>query len=337
MTPAQLRRLREDAADRPALAALLELTLVYEATPTQLAALRRADVRSSALVFSPTTPGTTGRVAVRLVPSMGARLASLLAVEPGDVPDLEAPVFKGSPMEIRALLAERFAAVGAPPPRPAGADNVLYIDESEFGVLRVVRDSLGLWALTDVLPQGVVYTNGEPPAHVHLWSYLDALVPERPELLLLGGGAFVGAAYLEERLAPERLDVVEIDPRCLRVAEMYFGYRPGLTTEVHRGDAKAFVREAARAGLTWDAVLQDVADADGTLDWLAEPEHVAAVAAVAPVVLANLIAGLDAPLFDDVERTLRGAGYTEVRRVPLRTWVDRETPQNVLVIATRPA
>ena len=41
------------------------------------------------------------------------------------------------------------------------------------------------------------YASGEPAAHVFLWSYLDALVPQNPRILLLGGGIFVGAAFLE--------------------------------------------------------------------------------------------------------------------------------------------
>jgi hypothetical protein len=328
MTPDQLRDLRLSCADRPAHAALVELTLLYEATAGQIAALTVGDVRPTAVNFVSSRPGVSGKTAVRLVPDVAARLAPLTADQPPT-----ASLFDASVAEIDAALADLFEHVGATPPRPSGAESVLYMDASEFGVLRVVRDELGLWAMTDVLPQGVVYASGEPPAHVFLWTYLDALVPQNPRILLLGGGVFVGAQFLEERLEPDRLDVVEIDPRCPRVAEMYFGYRPGPTTEIHRTDAKRFVREV---DLTWDAVIQDVADASGTLDWLTEPEHAAAVAARAPVLLANLITSLDSPLLEEVGRTLTAAGFTEVRRVPLRTWVDRDRAQNILVIATRP-
>ncbi len=329
MTPENLRTLRAACADSPTRAAVLELAVLYEATPAQIAAMRVRDVRETSLVFAPSRPGTTSKSAVRLIPSVAAHLRPLTE---GSEPD--APLVDASVLEIEDFLADLCASVDTAPLRPAGAECVRSIDESPLGRLRVVQDALGTWALSDVLPQGVVYASGEPPAHVFLWTHLDARLPPAPRLLLLGGGAFVGAAFLEERYAPARLDVVELDPRCLPLARSFFGWVPGPSTCVHTADARAFVDEV---DATWDAVLQDVADAEGTVDWLAEPAWAAALFERAPVVAANLITALDGPLLGQVEAALRAAGATEIAIVPLRTRADVSLRQNVFVVARRGA
>jgi hypothetical protein len=329
MTPENLRTLRAACADSPTRAAVLELAVLYEATPAQIGALRVRDVRETSLVFAPSRPGSSSKTAVRLIPSVAAHLRRLVEGREPDEPLVEASV-----LEIEDFLADQCASVETATLRPSGAECVRSIDESPLGRLRVVQDELGTWALSDVLPQGVVYASGEPPAHVFLWTHLDAWLPREPRLLLLGGGAFVGAALLEERYAPARLDVVELDPRCLPLARSFFGWTPGPTTSVHTADARTFVDEV---DATWDAVLQDLADADGTLDWLAEPAWAAALFDRAPIVAANLITALGGPLIGQVEAALRAAGADAVDIVPLRTRADAALRQNVFVRARRAA
>jgi hypothetical protein len=103
---------------------------------------------------------------------------------------------------------------------------------------------------------------------------------------------------------------------------------------VHTADARTFVDEV---DATWDAVLQDLADADGTLDWLAEPAWAAALFDRAPIVAANLITALGGPLIGQVEAALRAAGADAVDIVPLRTRADAALRQNVFVRARRAA
>lgn len=325
MTPSEHAALRHAVREDPVTTALLDLLVYYEATFEQIAGLRVGDLREDTLIFLASRPGATGRFAVRLCPTVEGPLRAL-----AEGRDAAEPLFRAPAGALRMHVADLFEGAGLDTQRPGGAECIAYLHESEHGLLRVVRDAQGLFAFNGVLLQSALLANGDPPPYVLLWTHLDAVVPANPRLLLLGGGAYVGAAWLEERFAPSRLDVVELDPRCLAVARGFFGYAPGPAVELWVGDARDYVMEA---GETFDAILQDLADASGTLDWLTDSDYVRACAAKAPVLAANLILALEDPVRGRIRETLLAAGYGEPTWVPLRRREERETPQNVLMIA----
>lgn len=87
--------------------------------------------------------------------------------------------------------------------------------------------------------------------------YLDP-APRRVLVLGLGGGTLPTA--LANLPSTTQIDVVEIDPAVTRVAEKYFGFRPGGKVRVIEEDGRVFVKRALRAGRQYDLVMLDAFD-----------------------------------------------------------------------------
>jgi hypothetical protein len=68
-----------------------------------------------------------------------------------------------------------------------------------------------------------------------------ALVPEPKRGLILGHGGGSLAKWLAHRWPELDLDVVEVDPAVVRMAEEYFFYQPPLQHHVHVRDARVFL------------------------------------------------------------------------------------------------
>lgn len=93
--------------------------------------------------------------------------------------------------------------------------------------------------------------------------------PARVLVVGLGGGTLPTAI---SALAPDsRIDVVEIDPAVLRMAERYFGFEPGPRLSVSVQDARVFGKRAALEGRHYDLILLDAFTADYI------PEHLMTV------------------------------------------------------------
>ena len=84
--------------------------------------------------------------------------------------------------------------------------------------------------------------------------------PRRILVVGLGGGTLPTA--LEEIYPETTVDGVEIDPAVVSVAERYFGFVATDRLRVHVGDARAFVKRAARNGDTYDLVMLDAFNSD---------------------------------------------------------------------------
>jgi spermidine synthase len=87
--------------------------------------------------------------------------------------------------------------------------------------------------------------------------YLDP-EPQRVLVLGLGGGTLPTA--LAGWPSVREVDVVEIDAAVNRVAQKYFGLKPGPRLHVHEEDGRVFVKRAAREGRHYDLVLLDAFD-----------------------------------------------------------------------------
>ncbi len=152
----------------------------------------------------------------------------------------------------------------------------LYVGKGMFGDIIVYDDAQGLRTLEFERGAGrqTVMRLGDP-AHLELEYARIALIalafaripPERILVVGLGGGTlpmFFRLAYPQARI-----DVAEIDPAVVQVAERYFGVRQDAQLQVHVGDGRAFIEKAAPA--TYDMVVLDA------YGGLSVPPHLATV------------------------------------------------------------
>jgi spermidine synthase len=107
------------------------------------------------------------------------------------------------------------------------------------------------------------------PAHL-AFDYTRAMVatlllwnpsPSRVLLIGVGGGSIPSAlAAVRPEMA---IDAVDIDEAVLRIAQRFFGLRPGPNLRLHAADGRDFVAKARARGERFDAVLLDAFDAEG--------------------------------------------------------------------------
>jgi spermidine synthase len=84
--------------------------------------------------------------------------------------------------------------------------------------------------------------------------------PERILMIGLGGGTLPAA--LAEIYPDARIDVVEIDPAVVRVAQEFFSYVPSANTSVFTQDGRVFIKRAALRGDTYDLIMLDAFNGD---------------------------------------------------------------------------
>lgn len=141
---------------------------------------------------------------------------------------------------------------------------------SLFGTVKILRsgtDGDGKFLrmyFHDGLIQNTVDSN-QRSISFYTWS-LEALArayrPQMQSALMLG----LGAGIVPSRLARDgtRVEVVEIDPASLAVAQQYFGFDVKRVT-THQADARTFVGDCLPRH---DVVLVDLFHGDGTPDYL---------------------------------------------------------------------
>ena len=82
--------------------------------------------------------------------------------------------------------------------------------------------------------------------------------PQSVLVVGLGGGTLPRA--LREVLPKVRIDVVEIDPAVVRVANRYFDFTPSDLTRVIESDGRVYVKRAQRTGQHYDLIMLDAFD-----------------------------------------------------------------------------
>lgn len=142
-----------------------------------------------------------------------------------------------------------------------GRSVVVFEGESSFGRVRVMERSDGLRAL--YMGEGRVRQSAiipGRPMHLELpYTRVGAvglaLVPSDGRILYVGLGGGAMPMYARQLLPAARIQVVELDPLIVDVAQRYFGFRPDAGMSVHTGDGRAFI-EAAPPG-SWDLIVLD--------------------------------------------------------------------------------
>ncbi len=106
-------------------------------------------------------------------------------------------------------------------------------------------------------------------------------IEPRPQSILiigLGGGTLPIA--LQELLPDATIDIVEIDPAVVRVAERYFGFRKSDKVRVAEIDGRVFVKRAQRQQRRYDLVMLDAFDHEYIPEHLLTKEFLEEVAAL---------------------------------------------------------
>jgi spermidine synthase len=168
-------------------------------------------------------------------PALGLlALLMWLAVHPG----------QALPEDLRRLI----------PPVP------LYQEDSPYQQIRVRDDQHGLlrYLILDRTFHAIMW-NADPVALFLPYSQMMvaalALPPEPRRGLILGHGGGSLAKWLARHWPGLELDIVEVDPSVVRVAEQYFGYEPVRGHHIYVKDARMFVRSTSA---TYDVIWLDV-------------------------------------------------------------------------------
>lgn len=229
----------------------------------------------------------------------------------------------------------------------ANRSTVLFEGDGAFGEVQVVEQSSGLRALYfggGRNRQSALYP--DRPLHLELaYSRVAmvgaALVPPAGRILFVGLGGGAMPTYVRQVLPAADIDVVEIDPLVVEVAQEYFGFTPGPGLRVHVADGRVFV-EGAPPG-TWDLIVLDAFSESGIPRALATRQFLETVRSrLTPggVVVSNVPTShsLSPSMFATYE-----AVFPEVRRIEVRRHrqqivvasADRELDRDTLVAAAR--
>lgn len=94
--------------------------------------------------------------------------------------------------------------------------------------------------------------------HYTRMSLAGLLLNPQPKNILiagLGGGSI--PVSMHELFPEAMIDVLEIDPAVVRVAERFFNFREGDRLDVHVVDARVFIKRAALQGRQYDYIMLD--------------------------------------------------------------------------------
>jgi spermidine synthase len=94
--------------------------------------------------------------------------------------------------------------------------------------------------------------------HMMMGALFVNPAPQSVLIVGLGGGTLPRA--LRQVLPNARIDVVEIDPAVVRVANRYFDFKTSELTHVIESDGRVYVKRAQRAGQRYDLIMLDAFD-----------------------------------------------------------------------------
>ena len=191
----------------------------------------------------------------------------------------------------------------------------VYVGKGLFGDIIVYDNAQGFRTLEFERGGGrqSVVKLGDPAHLEHEYTRIAmiglALARHPPErILVVGLGGGVMPRFLHHAYPDSRIDVVEIDPSVLQVAESYFGLRLDARLHVHVGDGRAFIERAKQA--SYDLIFLDAFGGTVVPSHLATVEFLGAVRAALRsdgVVVSNLWGPNVNPRYHDMLSTQRAA------------------------------
>ena len=193
---------------------------------------------------------------------------------------------------------------------PAHADEkVLYEKASAFGTIVVTEDDVGLRTLRFAkggARQSVVKPGDPEYLALHyapvMLSVL-ALAEEPRRILIVGLGGGTLAMFLRKHYPDAAIDVVDIDPEVVYVAQEFFGFREDSRMRAHVADGRQFIEKTSQP---YDVIFLDAFGSDSVPQHLTTQEFLRAVRrAVKPdgSVAGNLWSRGYNPLYDSMVRT----------------------------------
>ncbi len=115
--------------------------------------------------------------------------------------------------------------------------------------------------------------------------------PTKQRIAILGAGAYTLPAYLAAKYPTAQIDVVDIDPALVDIAEQYFGYTGAENIRHVTADARTFINQTTQP---YDIVVVDVFGDDAIPETLMTAEYGRALrraVASSGAVITNMIAG----------------------------------------------
>ncbi|MEE8241248.1 MAG: fused MFS/spermidine synthase [Nitrospirales bacterium] len=134
----------------------------------------------------------------------------------------------------------------------------VYQEDSPYQQVRVRDDDLWRYLVLDRTFHAIMWRVDPIPLYLpysQLFVAALALPPDPTRALIMGQGGGSVAKWLAHYWPELEVDIVEVDPSVVRVAEEYFGYTPPPRHRVYVNDARVFLREAE--GL-YDVIWVDV-------------------------------------------------------------------------------
>ena len=116
------------------------------------------------------------------------------------------------------------------------------------------------------------YTDGNPDLVFWYTQQISEVIDqqinttEANKILILGGGAFTLPEFLAKKYPHSQIEVVEIDPALITIAQKYFYFDPPSNLKIISADARAFVNQEARAGDLYDFIVVDIYS-DSFIPW----------------------------------------------------------------------
>lgn len=189
-------------------------------------------------------------------------------------------------MRRRLALALAAALAGLASPRFAAAE-VLHREQSLYQNILVVREPTRLCLRFSVRRQQRNQSCVDPEdgrrmvfAYTRMMMALLLLQPAPERILVAGLGGGTLPTALAALLPQAAIDVVEIDPAVVAVAERYFGFAASARLRVVVADARVFVKRALARGDSYGAVLLDAYGGDYIPEHLLTREFLAEVRAL---------------------------------------------------------
>lgn len=195
----------------------------------------------------------------------------------------------------------------------ADAHGVVDIDtpSAHYQVVKLAangREATGLLTGPNGIQSAVYDDNPMDPVFWYTSEMMRLTVDHKPDnILLLGGGAFTIPMQLAEKLPDAMIDVVEIDPKLLDIAEDYFQYSQPDNVTHYFEDARRFVNQSEKK---YDVILVDVYG-DGAIPFtFITKEYGAQIDRLLNdngIVLVNVIGGMAGGACEEVTRAVDAA------------------------------